>query len=394
MPTFSFLLSDEDATNRLGTALARQLRPRDVVAWPPPGRGGRDGHARCLRRGRRQRKGNPGPLGCGGRGQRSWRALGRHGPTALPADRRPCGPAHATHGAHSPIPLLPLTVAGPVHPGRHHPDPPVARGHLAPGDDQHRCAKRGTRCPVYWVQWGGGDTAARAHTLPSPSARAHYHSTNQPQQARSGTSRTASRPSSRPFPACRRCASRTSWSATSPSSWAMPTPKSTGRPTPRCPGRGRTRRTGRPRRTRPRATCPATRAPAWSCCAMCHSLTAPATTSSWPPCSTAPPSWMAPCCWSPPTRPAPSPRRRSTWRRWKSCASSTSSSCKTRLTSSPSQPPPTSTTRSSASCRARLRRGRPSSPSPPSSSTTWTRCASTSSKRCPSPCATLCHLLK
>ena len=32
MPTISFLLSDEDATNRLGTALARQLRPRDVVA--------------------------------------------------------------------------------------------------------------------------------------------------------------------------------------------------------------------------------------------------------------------------------------------------------------------------------------------------------------------------
>ena len=32
MPTFSFFLPDEAATERLGTALARRLRPRDVVA--------------------------------------------------------------------------------------------------------------------------------------------------------------------------------------------------------------------------------------------------------------------------------------------------------------------------------------------------------------------------
>ena len=32
MPTFSFFLPDEAATERLGAALARRLRPRDVVA--------------------------------------------------------------------------------------------------------------------------------------------------------------------------------------------------------------------------------------------------------------------------------------------------------------------------------------------------------------------------
>ena len=32
MPTFSFYLPDEAATERLGTALAKRLRPRDVVA--------------------------------------------------------------------------------------------------------------------------------------------------------------------------------------------------------------------------------------------------------------------------------------------------------------------------------------------------------------------------
>ncbi|HEX9557401.1 MAG TPA: tRNA (adenosine(37)-N6)-threonylcarbamoyltransferase complex ATPase subunit type 1 TsaE [Reyranella sp.] len=32
MPTFSFSLPDEAATERLGTALAKRLRPRDVVA--------------------------------------------------------------------------------------------------------------------------------------------------------------------------------------------------------------------------------------------------------------------------------------------------------------------------------------------------------------------------
>ncbi len=32
MPTFSFSLPDEAATERLGAALARRLRPRDVVA--------------------------------------------------------------------------------------------------------------------------------------------------------------------------------------------------------------------------------------------------------------------------------------------------------------------------------------------------------------------------
>jgi tRNA threonylcarbamoyladenosine biosynthesis protein TsaE len=32
VPTFSFLLPDEDATERLGHALARQLKKRDVVA--------------------------------------------------------------------------------------------------------------------------------------------------------------------------------------------------------------------------------------------------------------------------------------------------------------------------------------------------------------------------
>ena len=32
MPTFSFSLPDEAATERLGSSLARQLRPRDVVA--------------------------------------------------------------------------------------------------------------------------------------------------------------------------------------------------------------------------------------------------------------------------------------------------------------------------------------------------------------------------
>ena len=32
MPTFSFSLPDEAATERLGGALARRLRPRDVVA--------------------------------------------------------------------------------------------------------------------------------------------------------------------------------------------------------------------------------------------------------------------------------------------------------------------------------------------------------------------------
>ena len=32
MPTFSFFLPDEAATERLGVALARRLRPRDVVA--------------------------------------------------------------------------------------------------------------------------------------------------------------------------------------------------------------------------------------------------------------------------------------------------------------------------------------------------------------------------
>ena len=32
MPTFSFSLPDEDATERLGAALARRLRPRDVIA--------------------------------------------------------------------------------------------------------------------------------------------------------------------------------------------------------------------------------------------------------------------------------------------------------------------------------------------------------------------------
>jgi len=32
VPTFSFFLPDEAATERLGAALARRLRPRDVVA--------------------------------------------------------------------------------------------------------------------------------------------------------------------------------------------------------------------------------------------------------------------------------------------------------------------------------------------------------------------------
>ena len=32
MPTFSFSLPDETATERLGAALAQRLRPRDVVA--------------------------------------------------------------------------------------------------------------------------------------------------------------------------------------------------------------------------------------------------------------------------------------------------------------------------------------------------------------------------
>mmetsp|Transcript_18579 Transcript_18579/g.28146 ORF Transcript_18579/g.28146 Transcript_18579/m.28146 type:complete len:212 (+) Transcript_18579:169-804(+) len=188
--------------------------------------------------------------------------------------------------------------------------------------------------------------------------------------------------SSRPSRACRPSVSRTNWSVTSPSSWGTPTPRST-RPPPRPPMPNplsspepptpctppEAPPTPTPSRI-PRPTSPTTSAvtsPSWI---------VPATISSWPPCSTERRSWTEPSSSWRETRPAPSPRPPSTSPPWRSCASKTSSYCRTRSTSSrPTRPWP-SRSRFASSSWGPWRTRRPSFPSPPCSSTTSTSSAS------------------
>ena len=167
--------------------------------------------------------------------------------------------------ARRPLSALPrCPAAGSGHPRCLQAHAAVARGHLAAGDHQHRCGpawerpgvlaghrgaaranaalQAGARRPAgsdggggsggtsgssserSWISGSGACThRCRQRLQRDFSSRATWSAP----QARLATWRTASRPWSRPFRACRRCGSRTSWSATSPSSWATPMPRST-----------------------------------------------------------------------------------------------------------------------------------------------------------------------
>ena len=125
------------------------------------------------------------------------------------------------------------------------------------------------------------------------------------------TSRTASPQSSRPSPECRLCVSRTSWSETSPLSWAMPTPRSTrATSSPR-------REASTPLEDRRTQTSLKTEASRTDSGVTCPLSTAPATTFSWPPCSTALLSWTLRYFWWPATNHVRNRKRRNTWRRWR-----------------------------------------------------------------------------
>jgi hypothetical protein len=127
-------------------------------------------------------------------------------------------------------------------------------------------------------------------------ATAHTHATlllclSPACQAQSGTWHTASRQWSRPSAASKLCGSRMSWSATLRSSSAMPMLRSTA--VPAASARRAIVHTAAARRT---PLLVSTAAGRWVSCGTCHLSTAQVTIFSWPPCSTALPSWTARCC--------------------------------------------------------------------------------------------------
>ena len=195
----------------------------------------------------------------------------------------------------SPLTSPRIADAGPEHLGCRQIDAAVARGHLSPGHHQHWCGSGPDAPAAAHIVWGqcrmdcsradpqlhaplcrAAATAAGPPALPDlpclPTWARHWCSIHAcvgsnpaatrgpaaaaaPLQARLATWRTASRRSSRPSRACRRCASRMSWSATSPSSWATPTQRSTSAQTRAARAQPATRPTAAARRTAPSVTC-------------------------------------------------------------------------------------------------------------------------------------------